>query len=57
MDLTLKMVFLIVRQCRAGRAFSLTWALYIGFYGSDIELEFWTRLWHYSDTNTGTCSF
>ena len=57
MDLTLKMVFLIVRQHLAERAFSFTWALYIGFYGSDIELEFWTRLWHYLDTNTGTCSF
>ena len=31
--------------------------LSMGFCGSDIELEFWTRLWHYSDTNTGTCSF
>ena len=23
----------------------------IGLYGSDIGLEFWTTLWHYSDIN------
>ena len=28
----------------------------IGLYGSDIGLEFGTRLWNYSDINAGPCS-
>ena len=55
MDLTWKAVFKIVRQCLVERTLSLLagHCLYIGLYGSDIGLGFWTRLWHYLDINAG----
>ena len=46
--------------CLVERAFSLfslkEHCLDIELYGSDIGLEFRTKLWHYSDVNAGACS-
>ena len=46
MDLLLKIVFKIMRQCLVEKGFSLLAGhfLDIGLYGSDIGLEFMTRL-------------
>ena len=57
MDLTLKTVPKIVRQCLVERTLSplAGHCLYIELYGSDIGLEFWTRLWHYLVINAGPC--